>query len=160
MKLFLKVKLSLILIWTIFNITCLCSKAIATERLTTIKDLNIDSNKLVVNREKQLARFEGNVIIYFNNILIKTSRLLVYYKNINNKNVITKLVMPSFLKAFNRCDEELVIADEAVFDNFKKELKITGNMKILKNDMVLFANKMTYIAALESIEDDNKNSKN
>ena len=83
-------------------------------------NLKIHSDHLTIQKDTSMATFSGNVIVHFEDAILTTSKLIVYYTSINNSQKITKIVIPGKLKALKDCGKEIIIADEGMFNNVKK----------------------------------------
>lgn len=107
-------------------------------------NLFIKSDKLTLNQKQQSATFIGNVKVYFEDMQLQTSKLIVYYEEQDSKKNITKIVIPTSLTAIKECEDEIVIADHGVYEILESKLTLTGNVKMQRNDHVLATLKMVY----------------
>lgn len=125
--------------------------AIADEKKNLSK-LYINSDNLVINQAKQEACFTGEVILWFEDVMVKTTKLQVYYKKINKKSVIDHIIMPVKLTAKKTTTQELLIADSAQYFVDKKELVLIGNILIQTNDRIIKTNKLIYHLKLNRVD--------
>ncbi|KAJ6644831.1 putative ABC transporter ATP-binding protein, partial [Pseudolycoriella hygida] len=98
--------------------------------------LYINSDHLVINQEKQQAHFSGQVILWFEDMVVKTTNLEIFYKKVNNKQVIDYIIMPSKLTARRNNMHELLMANSAEYFMNSKELILSGDIVIQTNDLM------------------------
>ncbi|MDG1436659.1 MAG: LptA/OstA family protein [Rickettsiaceae bacterium] len=111
-------------------------------------NLKIHSDHLTIQKDTSMATFSGNVIVHFEDAILTTSKLIVYYTSINNSQKITKIVIPGKLKALKDCGKEIIIADEGMFNNVKKQLTLKGNVTSQTEDNILITDKLIYSSSL------------
>ncbi|ADE30035.1 LptA/OstA family protein [Rickettsia prowazekii] len=109
-----------------------------------IANLQITSNTLIIDRIKQKAEYSGNVIVYFDNAILRTQKLYIFYKTIGEKQVIDHIVVPSKLTVERKINNELLLADSAKYFFVDKQLILLGNVILQRNDHVLKTNKLIY----------------
>jgi lipopolysaccharide transport protein LptA len=135
---------------------CVSSYSFAIE--LNDSDLFIKSDKLTLNQKQQSATFTGNVRVYFEDMQLQTSQLIVYYEERNNKKNITRIVIPAGLTAIKEHENEIVMADSGVYDIPESKLTLTGNVKMQRNDHILATGKMVYFTDLKQSDPDKKNN--
>ncbi|AAU03964.1 LptA/OstA family protein [Rickettsia typhi] len=114
--------------------------------IASAKDTNlqITANTLIIDRIKQKAEYSGNVIIYFDNAILKTQKLYIFYKTIAEKKIIEHIVVPTKLTVERKINNELLLADSAKYFFVDKQLILLGNVILQRNDHVLKTNKLIY----------------
>ena len=114
----------------------------------SIDELKITSDNLTIQKDASTATFTGNVIVFFDNLKLTTTELIVYYAGTNNKKEISKIVIPVKLTAIKNCEKEVVIADKGIFDNSTKKLTLEGNITMQKEGNILITDKLIYSSSL------------
>lgn len=120
-----------------------------------ISNLHITSDTLIINRVKQKAEYLGNVVVYFDNSILRTEELYIFYKTIDNKQTIDYIVVPTKLSVEKKINNELLLADSGNYFLDNKQLILLGNVVLERNNNILKTNKLIYYVDIV-----NKNSKN
>lgn len=115
------------------------------------KDILIDSDSLTFDKTKNTAIFEGQVVLYFEDIVLKTSNLQIFYKNINSEREIDKIIIPTRLIAKKEKDQSIIIADSGEYLAYKSRLILEGNIKLLRQEDILKTNKLVYYTKLKKV---------
>ena len=108
----------------------------------TSDSLNLDNNSLSTS-------FKGSVTIIFEDMILKTNDLKIYYTNDNNKRSIKKIEIPGKLKAFKKFTDEIVIADSGEYIAALSKLTLVGNVTMQKDKNILVTDKMIYFTKLK-----------
>jgi lipopolysaccharide transport protein LptA len=115
--------------------------------------LNVQSEQLTLDRTQNSATFEGSVVVNFEDITLYSSILEVYYTDEkSSKREIKEIFIPAKLKAVRNCGEEIVFADSGHFDNLKKKLTLTGNVKMQKAGNTVFTKKLIYFTNVKTMD--------
>ncbi len=109
-----------------------------------ISNLHITSDSLIIDRTKQKAAYLGNVIVYFDNAILRTEELYIFYKTIDEKQTIDHIVVPTKLTVERKINNELLLADSAKYFCDNKQLILLGNVILQRDDNVLKTNKLIY----------------
>ncbi|XVN40401.1 MAG: LptA/OstA family protein [Rickettsia endosymbiont of Argas persicus] len=111
-----------------------------------ISNLHITSDTLIINREKQKVEYLGNVIVYFDNAVLRTEKLYIIYKNTDddNKQTIDYIVVPTKLNVERKINNELLLADSGKYFLDNKQLILLGNVVLQRDDNILKTNKLIY----------------
>ncbi|MCZ6886822.1 MAG: hypothetical protein O7C59_10435 [Rickettsia endosymbiont of Ixodes persulcatus] len=109
-----------------------------------ISNLHITSDTLIIDRTKQKAEYLGNVIVYFNNAILRMEKLYIFYKTIDEKQTIDHIVVPTKLTLERKINNELLLADSAKYFFDNKQLILIGNVILQRDDNVLKTNKLIY----------------
>ena len=109
-----------------------------------ISNLHIASDSLIIDRTKQKAAYLGNVIVYFDNAILRTKELYIFYKTIDEKQTIDHIVVPTKLTVERKINNELLLADSAKYFCDNKQLILLGNVILQRDDNVLKTNKLIY----------------
>lgn len=115
-------------------------------------NLHINSNSLTIDQTTQKAQFTGDVIVLFDNMILKTSLLEIIYKIVGKERTIDYIIIPTKLTAIREKTQETVIADSAEYSMSKKQLVLLGNIIMQKQDNIIKTNKLVYHTDLQSIE--------
>ena len=125
------------------------SEEIIHSDITVLSDfLNIDNNNLI-------AHFKGKVTVIFDDLILKTDYLKVYYKNNDNKKSITKIEIPGNLKAIKKLNNEVVIANSGEYIVDLQKLTLKGNVNLQKDKYILGTDKMVYFTQFQLITKQN-----
>lgn len=116
---------------------------------TSIDELKITSDHLTIQKNQSTATFTNNVVVFFDNLKLTTTKLIIYYTDINKKKAITKIVIPEKLTAIRNCGREVVIANKGIFDNSTKKLILEGNIALQKEGNILITDKLIYSSSLK-----------
>nr|WP_016916809.1 palindromic element RPE1 domain-containing protein [Rickettsia honei] len=109
-----------------------------------ISNLHITSDSLIIDRTKQKVAYLGNVIVYFDNAILRTKELYIFYKTIDEKQTIDHIVVPTKLTVERKINNELLLADSAKYFCDNKQLILLGNVILQRDDHVLKTNKLIY----------------
>ncbi|AFC71213.1 LptA/OstA family protein [Rickettsia australis] len=109
-----------------------------------ISNLHITSDTLIIDRTKQKAEYLGNVVVYFDNAILRTKELYIFYKTIDEKQTIDHIVVPTKLTVERRINNELLLADSVKYFFDDKQLILLGNVILQRDDNVLKTNKLIY----------------
>ncbi|WP_341786773.1 LptA/OstA family protein [Rickettsia endosymbiont of Cantharis rufa] len=109
-----------------------------------ISNLHITSDTLIIDRTKQKAEYLGNVVVYFDNAILRTKELYIFYKTICGKRTIDYIVIPTQLTVERKINNELLLADSAEYFFDNKQLILLGNVILQRDDNVLKTNKLIY----------------
>ncbi|MES2214901.1 MAG: LptA/OstA family protein, partial [Pseudomonadota bacterium] len=104
----------------------------------TLDDVLITSDKLILDKQSSQADFSGVVVIYADNMVTRTTRLIVKIKEVDNKRSIERLILPAKLTAIKQADikgneEEIIMADSAEYDTLTGILTFKGNIYMQKS---------------------------
>ncbi len=109
-----------------------------------ISNLHITSDTLIIDRIKQKAEYLGNVVVYFDNAILRTKELYIFYKTIDDKQTIDYIVIPTKLTVERKINNELLLADSAKYFFDDKQLILLDNVILQRDDNVLKTNKLIY----------------
>lgn len=109
-----------------------------------VSSLHITSDTLIINRVKQKAEYFGNVIVYFDDAVLRTEKLYVFYKTVDNKQTIDYIVVPTKLTVEREINNELLLADSAKYFSDNKKLILLGNVILERDNNILKTNKLIY----------------
>jgi lipopolysaccharide export system protein LptA len=107
-------------------------------------DLYINSDEAIFDRLKNSTNFTGEVILYFDDMILKTSNLKFIYKNIKNKRKLEKIIISSRLIAKRDTDQEILIANSAEYCADKGQLTLIGDVKLQRESRILSTEKLLY----------------
>lgn len=116
-----------------------------------LSKLHINADNLVVDQVKQEACFTGEVILWFEDMVVNTTILKILYKKVDNKSVIDHLIMPVKLIAKKHKTQEVLIADSAQYLVDKKELTLIGNVVIQTNNRIIKTHRLVYYMPLNKV---------
>lgn len=123
--------------------------------------LNITADNLVIDNVNNTADFTGEVVLYFEDMTLKTSNVKLYYiKSINNslslanniKNIY-KIFIPHKLIATRKCDRGTIVANSAKYYFNDTRLLLQGEVFISKNNNMIKTDTLLYHTKFKAIND-------
>lgn len=144
----------------------LCNAVYANEDFSSLpQDIIIDSDSLIFDSNRHVATFEGNVVLHFKDMILKTSKIEIFYKELDDKskaqstksqkNSIEKIIIPTQL--FAEKGDDLVVADKGEYIIASGALTLTGNVKLIYQENILKTNKLVYYTKLTKIDNSKRN---
>lgn len=127
----------------------------AASKKTINSDIIITSDSLNVDNNNFTANFKGKVTVLFDDIVLKTDYLKIYYTDNNSKKPITKIEIPANLKAIKKLNNEVVIANSGEYIVSSQKLILKGEVKARKDKYVLVTDKMVYFTKFQLITKQN-----
>lgn len=121
------------------NITC----------AQTLSNLHINSTDLVVDREKMTATFTGNVVLCFEDIKLLGKKVVFYFEDDKIKH-IKSIYISQNIRAIQN-DGTILLAENAIFEMQKSELRLFGNVVIEKANRIMKAKEMIYRGKISDI---------
>ena len=115
----------------------------------TLSNLHINSTDLIVDREKMTATFTGNVVLCFKDVTLLGKKVVFIFEDEQIRDIKTISVY-DHVRA-KQDDETVVLADEAMFEMEKSELKLIGNVVIEKDDKIMKAKEMIYYGKISNV---------
>lgn len=115
--------------------------------------VNITSDNLEFDREKNRAVFEGNVVVTQDNLSIKSDKMTVHYsinstksKSSDNEDLGTKKIerIESFGNVQLIAPDKSAYADKAVYNLDKNTLEMFNNVKLIQGQSELHGDKLVY----------------
>ncbi len=113
--------------------------------------LHINSKDLTFNKEQNTAHFSGQVIVRFEDIILKTSLLKIIYGKTNNKNQIKHIIIPVAFSAMSNEGEKVLIGSKAEYHADKAQLIISGDVNFTYQNKVIKTTKLVYYTSLKEI---------
>jgi lipopolysaccharide transport protein LptA len=113
------------------------------------EEIYINSDRLTVNRVDNTATFEGEVIVWFEDLVLKTSNLIAFF---NENNTLKKIIIPKKLIARRAPGNETIVADNAEYYANDLKLILKGNINIEREGKLLAAEEVIYYAKLKNIQ--------
>ena len=104
----------------------------------------VNSDYLTLDQKKHIINFEGKVILWFNDMVLKTDTIEVIYKQLANGREIDKIIIPNKLLAIRILEQDILIADCAEYLMNSNKLILTGNVKLQHEDNVINTQKLIY----------------
>ena len=104
----------------------------------------VNSDYLTLDQTKSIINFEGKVILWFNDMVLKTDTIEVIYKQLANGREIDKIIIPNKLFAIRIVEQDILIADCAEYLMKSNKLILTGNVKLQHEDNVINTQKLIY----------------
>ncbi|MCP5369336.1 MAG: hypothetical protein H6909_01410 [Rickettsiaceae bacterium] len=109
---------------------------------TIIQKLHITSDSLFIDQETSSSRFKDNVTVYFEDYILKTEELIIFY-DVKAK-TIEKIQIPYILKIVKQSTQEIMMADQAIYDKKSQQLTLIGNVVVQKGNHILKTDKIIY----------------
>jgi len=123
----------------------------AASKKTINSDIIITSDSLNVDNNNFTANFKGKVTVLFDDIILKTDYLKIYYTDNNSKKSITKIEIPGNLKAIKKLNNEVVTANSGEYIVALQKLTLKGNVNLQRDKYILVTDKMVYFTKFQSI---------
>jgi len=132
--------------------------AIMTKPLFVIfadDNLHIDSENLVLDREKNTAIFTGNVVICFHSMKLHSQKAIFTFAEQNTRKI--KLIeFPEKVEAIrdttDNTEPSVIIADNAIYTAANMELVLKGHVIIEDAKEIIVTDQMLYYGKLTNIE--------
>ncbi|MDN3029830.1 MAG: LptA/OstA family protein [Candidatus Tisiphia sp.] len=119
---------------------------------SSMDKLYINSDNLVIDQIKQQACFTGEeVTLWFDDIMVKTTNLEIFYKIVDNKKTINYISIPSKLTAKRNDGQEVLIATSAKYFVERKELILLGDVIVQNKDGIIRTDKLVYYTELNNV---------
>ena len=101
--------------------------------------VSIHSDSMQTVGSDEMLEFNSNVIVYFDEYIIHTNKVIIDFIVIDGKKKIASAVMPNPIKLINiKNPTEIVLADQAEYCRKSKTIKLNDNVKMKKsNDLVV-----------------------
>ncbi len=114
--------------------------------------LHIDSDNLILNREKNTAVFSGDVLICFQGMKLRSQKAIFTFENQKTRK-IKMITFPEKVEAIREIDgsDSVVIANEAVYTLANMELLLKGHVIIEDKKEVIVTEEMLYYGKLKNI---------
>lgn len=122
-------------------------------KLNNEDQILINSDNLTYDKSANFASFDGNVVLWFNDMVLKTTNIKIYYKQVAGRNKIDKIIIPEKLTAIKNKDSDILIADRAIYSFASNELSLSGNVILQHADNILKTGKLVFITELKKIAD-------
>ncbi|RYE06406.1 MAG: hypothetical protein EOP33_04310 [Rickettsiaceae bacterium] len=119
-------------------------------------DVLINSDNLTFDSNDNIALFEGNVVVHFDNLILKTSLIKIFYKEVNNKKQIETILIPKYLTIIRKDDQTIITANEATYLPNISNLVLRSKVIIQYEDNIVKTEKLTIVSKLLKINDDRK----
>ncbi len=119
------------------------------------RKVHINSDELSLSKDNHSAIYLGKVVVTFDNITIFTNKIIIQYSKRSThhkKSEIEQIIFPEQIKYINFCADEVALANSGAFNNLTRKMVLSGNVRIKKDDYILYTDKMVVIAKLKNIE--------
>jgi lipopolysaccharide export system protein LptA len=104
--------------------------------------LNITSDSMFAKKSGLTIEFKGHVVATKDDAVIHADSLILFFKKIDNKNKIDKIISTGNVKYFS--NERTAYADKAVYTYADEVLVLTGkNPKVITGDNSVTGKKIT-----------------
>ncbi len=113
--------------------------------------LYINSDNLIINQKTQQAKFTGEVVLWFDDMVIKTTNLEIFYKIVNNNKTIDYIIIPSKLTARRTHEQKIIIANSAKYIVEQQELTLIEDVIVQTDQNIIKAKKLVYYTALNHV---------
>ena len=111
------------------------------------KPIDITSSQLEANLKSHIVIFKGNVVAKQGDVVLYCDTLTAYY-DAKDKN-ITMIVSTGDVKITKK--DMIATGDEAVFDNVKKLLTLTGSPRIWQANNIIEGTKIVFYLGTDRI---------
>jgi lipopolysaccharide export system protein LptA len=135
---------NILLLLVIISISLFSNVASAEYKKFSDSDIIITSDFLNLDKNNLSATFKGSVTVIFEDIIVKTNYLIIYYTNNNNKRSIEKIKIPDKLKAIKKLTKEVIVADSGEYLALSNQLILMGNVNMQKDKHIIVTDKLIY----------------
>jgi lipopolysaccharide export system protein LptA len=135
---------NILLLLVIISISLFSNVASAEYKKFSDSDIIITSDFLNLDKNNLSATFKGSVTVIFEDIIVKTNYLIIYYTNNNNKRSIEKIKIPDKLKAIKKLTNEVIVADRGEYLALSNQLILMGNVNMQKDKHIIVTDKLIY----------------
>lgn len=115
--------------------------------------LIVNSEELILNKTDNTSHFIGNVVATMGNVILRSEKIIVYYKNVQGKKSIEKIHIPTKIIITRSGQDEIVTADNGEYSAKTNSILLLGNVIIQQKKDLIITNKFIYFL-------DDKNKKN
>ncbi|KAF8818661.1 LptA/OstA family protein [Rickettsia endosymbiont of Cardiosporidium cionae] len=122
----------------------LCNSVIFTFTTYATQNISINSDKLVLDQKSSSITFTDNVELVFQDHILKTNNLVIYYKTLGKKEVIDKIIVNSLLNLYKTDENIYITSDKAEYNSINNEIVFINNVVIKKNGDILMTNEFRY----------------
>lgn len=129
-----------------------CTNAHSAIQKKNDDQIFINSDNLTYDKNANYAFFEGHVVLWFNDMILKTTSIKIYYKQSGGKNKIDRIVIPEKLSALKDKDSDVLIADKAVYSFNDSKLSLDGNVILQHAGNILKTDRLILITELKKID--------
>ena len=140
---------NILLLLVIISISLFSNVASAEYKKFSDSNIIITSDFLNLDNNNFSATFKGSVTIIFEDIILKTNELIIYYTNNHNKRSIEKIEIPGKLKAIKKLTNEVIVADSGKYIAVLNKLVLIGNVNMQKDKHIIVTDKMIYFTKLK-----------
>lgn len=124
-----------------------------------IDDVIIKSDHLLVNKEEGRAYFTGNVVVWFDDAMLKTTKIIIALKDGDKKRELEKIIFPAKLTAMKDGSNEMIIADNGEYIASENLLTFKGNIYMQKGERLVKCNELKYFTKIKEIKTREDNTK-
>lgn len=115
----------------------------------TLSNLHINSTDLIVDREKMTATFTGSVVLCFKDVTLLGGKIIFIFEDEKIKDIKTIHIYEN-IRAIQDV-KTVLLAQEAMFDVAKSQLKLKGNVVIEKDNKIMHAKEMIYYGKISEV---------
>jgi lipopolysaccharide export system protein LptA len=135
---------NILLLLVTISISLFSNVASAEYKKFSDSNITITSDFLNLDKNNLSATFKGSVTVIFEDIIVKTNYLIIYYTNNNNKRSIEKIKIPGKLKAIKKLTKEVIVADSGEYLALSNQLILMGNVNMQKDKHIIVTDKLIY----------------
>ncbi|MGI4775844.1 MAG: LptA/OstA family protein [Janthinobacterium lividum] len=116
-------------------------------------ELLINSDNLTFNKLENFAFFEGNVVIHFDDIILKTKVIQIFYKEVSGKNEIDTILVPNKVAILKEKDQTIITANRAKYLSSTDKLTLEGKVTMQCKDNILTTEQLVIVSKLLKMDD-------
>lgn len=114
------------------------------------KKVLIKSDELTVDNKSNVALFRKNVVVQFEDLVLKTDQIQVYFVADAKSKSITRIVIPSKIKAIRRQFNQTIVASAAEYLVDSGKLIFSGQVIIEKDNVIFTAAEVVFLTKLKT----------
>lgn len=114
-------------------------------------DLYIESHRLTLDRDHNTALFKGEVVLYFEDIVLKSDKVSVIYKEGGDGRKVDRVTIPA--RVIAKKEKEVLIADRAEYLADSGILTFYGKVFAEIDGQIVKTGKLAYVTKLKKISE-------
>lgn len=112
---------------------------------TNQSQVNINADEVIVDQNKHISNFSGNVILWLDDIMLKTTDLIAKSNKEINKHKINHILIDKPVSITQQDKSYIIKADSASWQLDSRKLILEDNVKIKFEDNVVKCDKLVYL---------------
>ena len=120
-------------------IIIICIFAIFINKIVFANEVNIISEKLHIDRNKNISVFTGKVHAWNDNFEIWSEKLITEFNE--EKKDVKKIIAENQVKIIK--DEMIITGSQGIYDPIENKINVIGNIMINNNGNIIYCDELT-----------------